>query len=266
MSGAKEFNGIWIPPGVLYDDKLGVSEKLLLSFVYNLARRGEGLCFASDGYLSEIMGVEEKTIQNRISNLISMGYLERIGYGHVRKLKIIHKSGSYYHDAREEFCRVDVLKFPENRESGDEVSRNPGKNLDKFPEIRETTPYYRKNSNNKRDIVTLSRNRGNFEFITDKVERLKKDDLFLKTIHSSTTLPAVEIEKAIERWVLGKEEKGEHDLNERMITMGIIRFLGYWKDNKQKWSSHGKRKNGKTDVSSGIGYQKPEEFEDFGEW
>lgn len=62
----KEFLGVWIPSEILLDKQLTDKEKILMSIIFNLSLK-EGYCYASNRYLSEILGV---TI-DRVSKIVN---------------------------------------------------------------------------------------------------------------------------------------------------------------------------------------------------
>jgi len=73
----RAFKGVWIPKEIYLDDRLTWSEKILLVEIDSLDQ-GKG-CFASNGYLSDFIGVNKTTISTAISKLCRIGYLERVG-------------------------------------------------------------------------------------------------------------------------------------------------------------------------------------------
>lgn len=79
--------GLWIPAEVAFNDKLSYSEKFLFFFIESLDN--EKGCFASNDYLSRVMGVSQQTITNGISKLKDLGYIIQTGFnGRKRTLQI----------------------------------------------------------------------------------------------------------------------------------------------------------------------------------
>lgn len=72
----KQLEGLWIPAIYLYAQDLGQTEKILMSYIRMLDQ--EKHCYASNGYLAEIMGLTEKRIRNMLVDLKSKGYIETI--------------------------------------------------------------------------------------------------------------------------------------------------------------------------------------------
>ena len=84
------FRGVWIHPGILRDPKLRHIDKLILAYVQGFSG-GDG-CFASNRTIAELLGSRPQSIQNRVSNMVKSGYLEKIGsHGH-RKLYLGEKA------------------------------------------------------------------------------------------------------------------------------------------------------------------------------
>jgi DNA-binding Lrp family transcriptional regulator len=74
----RQFTGIWIPRSIVLDKNLKPLEKLLLGEISSLEQE-EG-CFASNGYLAELIGVTEQTLANMMSKLRKLGYIEDIKF------------------------------------------------------------------------------------------------------------------------------------------------------------------------------------------
>ncbi len=67
--------GIEIPSEVLFHPNLTNTEKILFGFLRNLAQGKDG-CWASNHYLSNLLGVGEQTISNAIANLRKHQFIE----------------------------------------------------------------------------------------------------------------------------------------------------------------------------------------------
>lgn len=61
---------------ILIDKKLNSNDKILFSFIQSL-NDNDSMCFASNKYLSEQLGICEKTIQSSINKLIKVGYIKK---------------------------------------------------------------------------------------------------------------------------------------------------------------------------------------------
>ena len=80
--------GLWIPGEILHNENSTWQEKVLLTFIYHLDST-ENHCYASNRYLGELMGVNEKTIANVLSSLKKKNLLETVSWnGRIRKLRV----------------------------------------------------------------------------------------------------------------------------------------------------------------------------------
>ena len=82
---------ITIPMKLVEDDAISPSAKLAFGIIANLSN-SRGYCFASNGYIGEIMGVHEITVSKYVSELLKNGYLVRFDevtkYGLQRRLML----------------------------------------------------------------------------------------------------------------------------------------------------------------------------------
>ena len=73
-----EENGIGyyavIPAAILYNDRLKASAKLLYAIITSLANK-EGYCYASNQYLAQKLGVEQRTISRLLTELRNNNYI-----------------------------------------------------------------------------------------------------------------------------------------------------------------------------------------------
>ncbi len=78
-----------IPSKVLYDKKLSSTAKLLYAIISGLCNL-KGFCWASNAYLSSLMGVNEVNISRNIAQLVHSGYIiaKLNPHDHQRTLKI----------------------------------------------------------------------------------------------------------------------------------------------------------------------------------
>lgn len=71
------FAFLLIPQVVAQDDRLKGNEKLLYGHIFSLTKK-EGYCWATNEYLSDLMGVSKDCISRYITHIIELGYLERV--------------------------------------------------------------------------------------------------------------------------------------------------------------------------------------------
>lgn len=71
------FAFLMIPQVVAQDDRLKGNEKLLYGHIFSLTKK-EGYCWATNEYLSDLMGVSKDCISRYITHIIELGYLERV--------------------------------------------------------------------------------------------------------------------------------------------------------------------------------------------
>ena len=65
-----------IPNAILYDKRLKNGEKILYTFISSLNNKN-GFCYASNAYLSEVVGVTKNTIVIYLKHLEDLGYIHR---------------------------------------------------------------------------------------------------------------------------------------------------------------------------------------------
>ena len=65
-----------IPNAILYDKRLKNGEKILYTFISSLSNKN-GFCYASNAYLSEVVGVTKNTIVIYLNHLEDLGYIHR---------------------------------------------------------------------------------------------------------------------------------------------------------------------------------------------
>lgn len=71
------FAFLMIPQVVAQDKRLKGNEKLLYGHIFSLTKK-EGYCWATNEYLSDLMGVSKDCISRYITHIIELGYLERV--------------------------------------------------------------------------------------------------------------------------------------------------------------------------------------------
>ncbi len=89
----KQFLGVWLPAEILLNNTLADKEKILMSIIFNLSLK-EGYCYASNRYLSEILGVTLDRVSkliNKLKNksLVKIEFEYRDGTKEIAKRKII---------------------------------------------------------------------------------------------------------------------------------------------------------------------------------
>lgn len=65
-----------VPNAILYDKRLKNGEKILYTFISSFSNKS-GYCFASNAYLSEIVGVTKNTIKIYLKKLEELNYISR---------------------------------------------------------------------------------------------------------------------------------------------------------------------------------------------
>lgn len=86
----RDFKGIWIPREIWLDKRIGLLEKSLWAEIHSLYDREKGGCYASNEYLAEFCGVQERHLQRMIANLKERGWLVQVSFdGRQRVLKAI---------------------------------------------------------------------------------------------------------------------------------------------------------------------------------
>ena len=71
------FAFLMIPQVVAQDKRLKGNEKLLYGHIFSLTKK-EGYCWATNEYLSDLMGVSKDCISRYITHIIELGYLDRV--------------------------------------------------------------------------------------------------------------------------------------------------------------------------------------------
>lgn len=98
--------GIWIPIEIWEAEDLSWNEKILLMEIDSFTSQGKD-CFISDEYISELIGISERSARTMLSNLITKGYVNRTRFdGRRRYLQstISYQSGK--------ICRAELQDLP----------------------------------------------------------------------------------------------------------------------------------------------------------
>ncbi len=85
--------GVWIPSEIFFNHNLSSTEKLILGEVYNLSPKDGSGCYASNGYLSKLIGVSQGRLANTLTSLKKKGYLKQISWdGRIRRMNCTMKT------------------------------------------------------------------------------------------------------------------------------------------------------------------------------
>lgn len=75
FSFSRDFRGIWIPANIWLDEELSMMEKTVLAEIESLGGASKG-CWATNSYLANFFGIENRSIQRIISTLKRTGYIK----------------------------------------------------------------------------------------------------------------------------------------------------------------------------------------------
>lgn len=82
-----QVQGVWIPAEIFFNNNLNSTEKLVLGEVYNLSPKDGSGCYASNKYLSELIGMSEGSLANCLTSLRKKDYLQQISWdGRIRRM------------------------------------------------------------------------------------------------------------------------------------------------------------------------------------
>lgn len=86
----RDFKGIWIPREIWLDKSLTLLERALWAEIHSLFDREMGGCYASNEYLAEFAGVQERRLQQMLANLKARGWLVQVSFdGRKRVIKAV---------------------------------------------------------------------------------------------------------------------------------------------------------------------------------
>lgn len=71
----KQYKGVWLPKEILDNPDLTPTEKMLMAIIESLDDEQAGGCYASNKYLSEKLGITERSTIRCITDLKNKGYL-----------------------------------------------------------------------------------------------------------------------------------------------------------------------------------------------
>lgn len=131
------FAFLMIPQVVAQDRRLKGNEKLLYGHIFSLTKK-EGYCWATNEYLSDLMGVSKDCISRYITHIIELGYLERVvvkdkksGQITCRKLYIKNMFADPDEEEPEE----------EKAEESSRPNDQPSIPNDQYPLVKRSRPY-----------------------------------------------------------------------------------------------------------------------------
>jgi hypothetical protein len=86
----RDFKGIWIPREIWLRKDISALEKSLWAEINSLFDPENGGCYASNEYLADFCGVQDRRLREMISKLKSKGLVEQVSFnGRVRVIKAI---------------------------------------------------------------------------------------------------------------------------------------------------------------------------------
>ncbi len=75
MKDNKSFKGIWIDKSILENERLSLSEKVLLAMIDVLTRNRSNESTASNKYLAKKLNITTRRVQQILSNLKTKGFI-----------------------------------------------------------------------------------------------------------------------------------------------------------------------------------------------
>lgn len=86
----RDFKGIWIPREIWLAKDLSCHEKCLWAEIHSLFDRERGGCYASNDYLCDFFGIQERRLREMISKLKCLGWIQQVSFdGRTRILKAV---------------------------------------------------------------------------------------------------------------------------------------------------------------------------------
>lgn len=84
----RDFKGIWIPREIWLRKDISALEKTLWAEIHSLYDKEKGGCYASNEYLQDFCGVQERRLSGMITNLKEKGLIEQVSFdGRKRVIK-----------------------------------------------------------------------------------------------------------------------------------------------------------------------------------
>lgn len=87
----RDFKGIWMPADLYFNRDINWTCKIIFIEIDSFSSKGKD-CFFSNEYLAEFMQLSVRQIQKCISRLITLGWIEQVGFdGRKRFLRTVKK-------------------------------------------------------------------------------------------------------------------------------------------------------------------------------
>lgn len=86
----RDFKGIWIPREIWLRKDINALEKILWAEIHSLYDREKGGCYASNEYLAQFVGVQDRRLRDMIYNLRDKGLIKNVSFdGRIRIIKAV---------------------------------------------------------------------------------------------------------------------------------------------------------------------------------
>jgi hypothetical protein len=171
MEMNRHFKGIFIPREIWLCPDLNAQEKALWAEIDSLYCQEKGGCYASNEYLCAFTGVKERCLQDMLSKLKKLGYLEQVSFdGRQRILRAIKPND------KQSFCRAEVQKSaPQEKQGCRKVHLSDAEN--RTP--RGIPTVYIERKEEKKDIASPAENpeKSSPQTVSSKPLRAKKEDI-----------------------------------------------------------------------------------------
>lgn len=154
---AQVITGLWIPIELLEDRQLILNDKVVLSAIYALDDKEQG-CFASNKYLSQLIGITQRSVSAIISKLKREGYIKvEIENGYKRTIKYLGKSKDNSNQTPEEPNEQTETEKPES--NSNQTPEQPKKQTDTYntPSDKKPTKNIPKTNENQTLIETQTK-------------------------------------------------------------------------------------------------------------
>ena len=124
MTVNHSFKGLWIPREIMMDSNLSINEKVLLAVILNLTKNKDQSCKASNAYLSQMMKLSLRRVQQLLMSLKEKNYINARNIFHEGTKNVSHRlmkissqgSRSGLHIDNKEDRKVYIEKNPELNE------------------------------------------------------------------------------------------------------------------------------------------------------
>lgn len=96
----RAFLGIWIPREIWLEKRISIQEKCLWAEIQSLSNNDDSVCYASNEYLMDFLGVKERRLQEMLANLKEKGLIVYVSFdGRTRSLKAVIPNSPCENDA-----------------------------------------------------------------------------------------------------------------------------------------------------------------------